>query len=229
MSRAVPRPRLVEAVAVPTIDELTVADTSESWREAGFDIENDAFHVGSVRVRLAGPNAGRGIVACTMRDVTMERPDGLPLSGSTSAPRSPRTRPHANGAVGLDHLVAFSSNLERTIAALEEAGLELRRLREEPTPAGAPRQAFFRLADVILEVIERPPRSREERDPDAPARFWGLAFLVDDLAHASHCLGDRLGEPRDAVQPGRRIATVRREAGLSPGVAFMTPHRQAVP
>jgi len=214
---------MIEVVVAPTIDELTVADAPETWREAGFDVEHDPFQIGSVRVRLPGPAAGRGIVACTMREVTMERPDGLPLSRSTSAPRSPRTRPHANGAVGLDHLVAFSSNLERTIAALEEAGLELRRLREEPTPAGAPRQAFFRLADVILEVIERPPRSREERDPDAPARFWGLAFLVDDLADTSAFLADRLGEPRDAVQPGRRIATVRREAGLSPGVAFMTP------
>jgi len=76
---------------------------------------------------------------------------------------------------------------------------------------------------VILEVVEVPPGSREERDPDAPSRFWGLAFGVDDLDRCAAYLGDRLGEPRDAVQPGRRIATLRREAGLSPGIAFMTP------
>jgi hypothetical protein len=126
--------------------------------------------------------------------------------------------------VSLDHLVAFSPDLERTIAALEPAGLELRRLREEPTPAGAPRQAFFRLGEVILEVIQAPPGSREERDPNAPARFWGLAFTVTDLDAMADLLGERLGKPRDAVQPGRRIATLRREAaGIGPAMAFMTP------
>jgi len=94
--------------------------------------------------------------------------------------------------------------------------------RAEPTPAGAPRQAFFRLAEVILEVVQAPPGSREERDADAPARFWGLAFGVADLAATAEALGDKLGEPRDAVQEGRRLATLRREAGLSPGIAFMS-------
>jgi hypothetical protein len=36
-----------------------------------------------------------------------------------------------------------------------------------------------------------------------------------------------IGEIRDAVQPGRRIATVPREAGLSFPLAFMTPHPAA--
>jgi hypothetical protein len=212
-----------ETAQRPTIDELTVADPPAAWRDAGFDLQNDAFDVGSVSVRLAGPRAGRGIVGCTMHALAAEMPDGLPISSSTLDLRPPRTRPHRNGVVALDHLVAFSPSLERTVPALEEAGLELRRLREQPTPAGAPRQAFFRLAEVILEVIERPPRSREERDPDVPARFWGLAFLVEDLDHCAAYLGDRVGEARDAVQPGRRIATLRRDAGLGTAVAFMSP------
>ena len=40
---------------------------------------------------------------------------------------------------------------------------------------------------------------------------------------AAAALGDLLGSPRDAVQPGRRIATLRPEAGLGPAIAFMTP------
>jgi hypothetical protein len=56
-----------------------------------------------------------------------------------------------------------------------------------------------------------------------PARFWGLAFQVRDLDATCQHLGDKVGEPRDAVQPGRRIATLRREAGLGPAVAFMSP------
>jgi hypothetical protein len=200
-----------------------VACPPEPWLEAGFEVETDTLEVGSVRVRLAGGGAGRGIVACTMRSLAAEAPDGLPLSRSEAPARPARTRRHPNGAHALDHLVAFSPNLERTVSALQEAGLALRRVREEPTPAGAPRQAFFRLAEVILEVVERPPGSREERDPDAPARFWGLAFVAQDLEVCAAYLGDRLGEPRDAVQPGRRIATLRREAGLGVPVAFMTP------
>jgi hypothetical protein len=207
----------------PTIDEVVVACSPKSWREAGFEVESQAFEIGTVRVRLAGQGAGRGIVACTMRSLLTEASDGLPLSRSEAPARPGRPHRHPNGAQALDHLVAFSSNLERTVSSLQEAGLALRRVREEPTPGGAPRQAFFRLGEVILEVVERPPGSREERDPDAPARFWGLAFLVQDLDACAAYLGDRLGEPRDAVQPGRRIATLRREAGLAVPIAFMTP------
>lgn len=207
----------------PTIDELTVAAAPEPWCEAGFDVARTAFEIGSVTIRLAGAGAGRGIMACTMRALAAAAPDGLPLSSSAAPDRPARTDPHPNGACALDHLVAFSPNLERTVSALQQAGLDLRRVRDEPTPGGAPRQAFFRLAEVILEVIELPPGSREERDPEAPARFWGLAFLVEDLATCVDHLGDRLGEPRAAVQPGRRIATLRREAGLGVPVAFITP------
>jgi hypothetical protein len=223
----------------PTIDELTIADPPEAWREAGFAVDDDSFAVGSVVVRLAGPDAGRGIVGCTMRGIAAEGADGLPVSGadgspvadldglpvshSDSPPRDAVERVHPNGVRTLDHLVAFTPSLERTVPSLEQAGLDLRRIREEPTPGGAPRQAFFRLAEVILEVVEVPPGSREEHNPDAPSRFWGLAFGVTDLDLCAAYLGERLGEPRDAVQPGRRIATLRREAGLSPGIAFMTP------
>jgi hypothetical protein len=206
----------------PTIDELTIADSPALWRDAGFDVEGDGFEIGSVRIRLAGRDAGRGIVACAMRKLERDEPDGLPIRRSEAPERGPRAAPHSNAVVSLDHLVAFTPSLERTVPALEQAGLELRRIREEPTPGGAPRQAFFRLAEVILEVIERPPGSREERDAETPARFWGFAFSVNDMTACAAYLGERLGTPRDAVQPGRQIATLRHDAGLGVAVAFMT-------
>ncbi len=148
--------------------------------------------------------------------------DGLPteVSGEEQPADSP---PHPNGVVALDHVVAISSDLDRTIAALQAAGLDLRRVREEPTPAGAPRQAFFRLGTTILEVVQEPEEATDRAGGDRPAFFWGLAFTVPDLDAAVEFLGDRVSEARTAVQPGRRIATLRRAAGLSLPVALITP------
>jgi len=58
---------------------------------------------------------------------------------------------------------------------------------------------------------------------EGDVRFWGLTLVVDDLDAAAERLGGRLGRVKEAVQPGRRIATVQREAGLSVPLAFMTP------
>ena len=184
------------------------------------------LEVGSVRLRLEGPGETRGIVSWSLRDLNGDELDGLPTTRSTRPPASGDRQP--NGATAIDHVVAFTPDLERTAAALRGAGLDFRRLREGPTPGGAQRQAFFRMAEVILEVIEAPEGSRLRQDPDGPARLWGLAFLVEELEPAADLLGDRLGAVRDAVQPGRRIAPVRREAGLGPAVAFMTPGPGAI-
>jgi hypothetical protein len=50
-----------------------------------------------------------------------------------------------------------------------------------------------------------------------------LVVSVEDLDALAAALGDRLGKIHSAVQSGRRIATLRQTAGLSPKVAFMTP------
>jgi hypothetical protein len=116
----------------------------------------------------------------------------------------------------------MTPDLDRTAAALRDAGLDLRRIRERPTPGGAPRQAFFRLGEVILEVVQAPEGTRIASDPGNPARLWGISFAVRDLDGTAAALGDLVGSVRDAVQPGRRIATLRREAGLGPAIAFMS-------
>ena len=84
------------------------------------------------------------------------------------------------------------------------------------TDDGPLRQGFFRLGEVILEVVAHPNVEA------GPARFWGITFTVADLDAAAELLGDRLGTIRDAVQPGRRIATVRRSAGLGLPVALIS-------
>jgi hypothetical protein len=178
--------------------------------------------VGTVRLRLRGEGPERGIVGWSVRDLPGATLDGLPTERSEGSTRPPAPA-HPNGAVSVDHVVAFSPDLDRTLRALREAGLHFRRLREGPTPGGSTRQGFFRMGEALLEVIEAPEGSRIREDPSGPARLWGLAFLVESLDDCSRVLGDRLGDPRDAVQAGRRIAPVRSSAGLGPAVAFMTP------
>jgi hypothetical protein len=213
---------LYGAAVTASIDELTVADPPDAWSALGFEVAGDACEVGDVRVRLAGRDAGSGLTGWSLRGIEATELDGLPTRHSDRP--SPSERPvHPNGVAALDHVVAITPALERTVAALEGAGLDLRRIREEPTPAGAPRQAFFRLGATILEVVQEPPEAIERAGGDHSAFFWGLAFLAPDLEATVAGLGDRVGEIRPAVQPGRRIATLRRSAGLTVPVALITP------
>ncbi len=208
----------------PTLDELTVADTPAAWSELGFAVDGGTCVVGEVRIRLAGADAARGLTAWSLRGIETTELDGLATTQSEREPPA-EAPPHPNGVTGLDHVVAISPALDRTVAALRGAGLDLRRVREEPTPAGAPRQAFFRVGATILEVVQEPEEASERAGGGArPAFFWGLAFLTPDLeATVAGLGGDRVGEIRPAVQPDRRIATLRRAAGLSLPVALMTP------
>jgi hypothetical protein len=201
-----------------TVDELVVADSPDAWAAVGFAVEG----FGEVRIGLAGTDAGKGVAGWSLRGVASTELDGLATARSErELPGAPP--PHPNGITTLDHVVAITPALERTVAALEVAGLDLRRIREEPTPAGAPRQAFFRLGPTILEVVQEPPEAIERAGGDHPAFFWGLAFVAPDLDATVAGLGDRVSEIRPAIQPGRRIATLRRSAGLALPVALITP------
>lgn len=206
----------------PTIDELTVADQPGAWSAVGFEMDGDTCVVGGVRIRLAGPDTGKGLVGWSLRDLETTELDGLETARSDRQPPGEQAV-HPNGISALDHVVAITPALDRTVEALEGAGLDLRRIREEPTPAGAPRQAFFRLGATILEVVQEPPEAIERAGADRSAFFWGLAFIAPDLDTTVAGLGDRVSEIRAAIQPGRRIATLRRSAGLAVPVALITP------
>ncbi|HET8815073.1 MAG TPA: hypothetical protein VFM51_08980 [Solirubrobacterales bacterium] len=206
-----------------TLYELTLADDPRAWRDCGFEVRGDACLVGETRIRFIPRAKERGLVGWSLQGISSSDLDGLPTVLSTGRPRREETPAHPNGVTWLDHIVAVSSDLDRTVAALLAAGLDFRHVREEPTPAGAPRQAFFRLGQVILEIVQEPREATELAGGDRPAFFWGLAFTAPDLEATATFLGDRVGEVRPAVQPGRRIATLRREAGLSLPVALITP------
>ena len=200
---------------------VTVGGGGEVWRRFGFGVVDDAIRLDGVVLDVtSGRPLGLTLAGESDGEPGVTDLDGLPLSWGDPAPPGDR---HDNGAVGLDHVVVTTPSLDRTTAALDALGLEVRRERA----AGAIRQRFLRLGAVILEMVG----PADEPDPvpgvgEQPATIWGLAFTAPDLAtvvgHAA-AAGLPMGDPRPAVQPGRHIVSVKREAGLPLPVAFMTP------
>jgi hypothetical protein len=212
-------------LSAPTIDELMIADEPSRWAALGFDVQGERAQIGSVYLRFTGPAPepdAPGIGGWSLRGIASAELDGLPTTRSqTHIP--PPAGAHPNGVVAIDHVVAASPELDRSVAALQAAGMDLRRIREQPTPAGAPRQAFFRLGPEILELIQEPTEVVQRAGgPEHPVRFWGLALLVEDLDRCVEQLAGSISEVRNAVQPGRRIASIRRSAGLAVPLALMS-------
>jgi hypothetical protein len=197
---------------VPTIAELLVGDEPAAWERLGFAVDGDRTQVGTTAVVLDG--AGGGLRSWALRDAGTTAFDGLETTLVDGGPAEPA--PHPNGASRIDHVVVNTPDLGRTLAALQDAGLDLRRVREHSETL---HQGFFRLGEVILEVVGPPQRSGDE-----PARFWGLVAVVPDVdALVAEADPGLFGEPRAAVQEGRRIVTVSRDAGVSVPLAFLTP------
>jgi hypothetical protein len=203
-----------------TADEIRVGDEPDGWRAAGFHVDDDGTcRIGRVRIRLVGPSEGRRIRSWSLRDLAAPPHgsiDGIPTEVSDRDPCEPAD--HPNGVIAIDHVVLVTPDTGRTVDALAAVGLEPRRTRHTDTYGAPLRQTFFRAGEVILELI-----GPEEPSGDEPAGFFGLAHTVADLGTTAALLGEHLGRVKDAVQPGRRIATLRhRELGVSVATAFMS-------
>lgn len=194
----------------PRLVELVVAGSDRPWVRAGFSAASaPVFALGTVDLRCEDADrTGRGITGWALSGIDLDGHvlDGLPTTVVPSVER-PEAPPHANGVIGLDHVVVATPDLDRTLGAFAAAGLELRRIRDT-TAGGAPlRQAFFRLGPTVLEVVS----GGDLAAGSGPATFWGLAVDVADLDATAAHLGAGLGRIKAAVQPGRRIATFRRD------------------
>ena len=213
-------------MSLPELDELVVADPPAAWTDAGFTVDPDGVcRIGHVRIRLVGRDHGTGIVGWSWRGLsgTLDGGDldGVPTTASERAPAEPAT--HPNGVVAIDHVVLLSPDLRRTVDALASIGAQPRRERDGELGGRPVRQIFYRFGDVILEVVGSP-----ETSAPGPSTLWGITYVVPDVDAAAAYFGDAATSPKDAVQPGRRIITLRhRDLGMSVRTALISPHVRA--
>jgi hypothetical protein len=188
--------------ARPELAELFVADPPEAWEALGFTVAGGEVAIGGVRIVLGAD--GKGIVGWSLGGVDAGDVAGLPTRPARRPPPEPVD--HPLGAIAVDHVVALTPDFDATVEMLRAAGLDYRATRD----AGSDfRQAFFVVGPCLLEL---------GGPSEGPVRFWGLTLVVDDIDAAA----DRLGRVKDAVQPGRRIATLQRQARLSVPLALIT-------
>ena len=180
----------------PRLTGLDLAAEPGRWRTLGFAIDDDTIRVGGVAIRFVDGDGG--LV-------------GWRLDGDETTPTADA---HENSATEIDHVVLMTPDLDATIDDLAERGFEARRTRDA---GGGVTQVFYRLGGPILEVVGPVAHT-------PTPRLWGIVFNVADLDATFERLGPTLlTPPKDAVQEGRRIATVTSEAQAGTAVAFMTP------
>jgi hypothetical protein len=194
---------------------LVIGGLPGPWERLGLTVVDGVVPLFGTGLRF-DESASAGISGWALSGIgPVDEIDGL--ATEVVAPPAPVFVEHLCGAIGLDHVVVTTDDLERTCAAVEAAtGAPLRRVRE----VGEIRQGFHRLGGggLIVEVVERSGL------PVAPAWFWGLVINVEDLDAVAARIGpEGIGAVTPAVQPARKIATVRAELGLGVPVALMTP------
>jgi hypothetical protein len=116
--------------------------------------------------------------------------------------------------MSVDHIVVLVPDLDAATGRFTRAGLEPRlRMKVRGRPA-----AFFR-AGPVIEVIESPVRQ---------ASLYGVALTsensLETMALEWRSRGLNVGSIKPAIQPGRRIMTIR---DLDAGLAVMSADREA--
>ena len=206
------------------IEELEIADPADAWRQAGFSVDSDAVcRVGGVRIRLVGRGRGAGIVGWSLRGLPSNGSvgdlDGIPTTTSSALAAAPAA--HANGVTAIDHIVLLSPDLGRTVESLVSIGVHPRRERDAELGGRPVRQIFFRMGEAILEVVGSPGTADE-----GPSTLWGVTYVAADIDATASFFGDRTTPVKEAVQPGRRITTLRHhELGISVRSAIISARR----
>lgn len=205
-----------------SVQRLIIGDEPSSWAAAGFDVDGDKVTLGKTTLELVGAEGRRGICGWVIDGVTTDI-DGLP---TVVLPEFEQPTPvtHRNMVFAVDHVVVSSPDPARTSKAFSDVDIAERKQRSYAGPDGVPHeQRFFWAGRVIIELMG--PTTPRPGVAEEPAKFWGLALASANLEVASQELGDLLSEPKDAVQPGRKISTLRtKDLDISVPIALLSPH-----
>ena len=208
---------------------VRVGDDPANWAAAGFMTAGSSVVLPGVEIRCVGRSAPEtptlvfDRAGWTGEAAPPAELDGIGCRYEQFDPADRTAAPsHPNGIGRLDHLVVFATSLDRVRSALAAHRLEIRRERSTQLMGAPAVQVFAWAGSTILEIVV------PEGAADAPARVWGLAFEADDLDATAAWFGEAAGSIRPAVQPGRRILSLRHEAlGFSLTAAVMSPHLSA--
>lgn len=201
--------------------ELHIADVSSRWEDIGFYVFCGSSQLGNTRLLFEFDDEHADLtpncitawgLSGTTRTELVEQNEGIKTFVGEQAVHQPNCR-HPNHATHIDHVVLNTPHLPRTLQTLEDAGFILKRVREASQKMD---QAFYRLGDVILEVVGHPSKHSDE-----PASLWGFICAVPNLEQTAVVVGEQLGSIRDAVQLGHKIATLTRNSPISVPLGFI--------
>jgi hypothetical protein len=213
------------AGARPWLVAVELYAEPDAWRAAGFTVGEDGrCRIGTTDLVLSGGSGGFAGWTVAGAIPGEDGLDGVATRVAADDVVDPHaSATHPNGVSAIDHIVLATPDTARTYETLEAAGFTLRRVRDAGTPERPLRQGFFLFSDVLLEVVGPPEPAPDTAPADSGASLWGITLVTTDLTAAAASFGAALGAPRAAVQTGREIAVVAREAGLGVRVALMTP------
>ncbi|MFM8794331.1 MAG: VOC family protein [Acidimicrobiales bacterium] len=197
---------------------LTARGARGPWENIGLSFKGGVARLSDVEFHVE--DGAPGLASWTL---SADRQVTIDVDGIMTHLVTEHAKPVGDSPIGptvgvrLDHVVVNTDDGERTSAAFDAAlGLGLRRVRD----AGRGVTQWFHMLDnCVIEIVSGPHVT------EPGARLWGMVLSVADIDALTAWLGpDVMSPPKTAVQPGRRISTVRAAVGLGVPFAVMTPH-----
>lgn len=200
---------------------LRAGGAVEPWQQLGLSFQGATSRLGDVAFVVHGSTPG--LVDWT---IAADRDATVSIDGIVTHLVSQDPGVSGSDAIGptvgvrLDHVVINTDNGERTSAAVADTlGAPLRRVRDAGRGVS---QRFHTLDNTVLEIVSGPHVEASS------SSLWGMVLSVADIDALFGYLGpDVLSPPKQAVQAGRLISTVRGTAGLGVPFAVMSPHTRA--
>ena len=206
---------------------LGLRATPSLLRNLGFASDHSSAHLPNLSLHVDEEHSlAASLFVESHQPLSSDTLDGIPCS-RINQPDARKVLPHPNGVTRCDHIVVRSPDWARTASAFEKAGWQEALVRDDVYPGT--RLSFFRVGNkgnsLTLELVAPLATKPGKEEEEVPARIWGVTWVAGgglEAVAAALGKGFHLSAGKPAIQPGRKIATLRGEAG-GLAMAFMTP------